>query len=87
MPDGSVRVIRRPEREGDARRGERRWHGRREGYGKRHDRRAGHSHAEHSRAERPRSDEERQAHRARRKLAREIVRALEESGYGKIDKA
>lgn len=31
--------------------------------------------------------EERQARRARRRLARHIVRALEESGYGEIDKA
>lgn len=96
MPDGSVRVIRRPEREGEPRGERRHRHGGHRGMGHgmghgKHEGRRGHGRhghrAEHGRAERPHSDEARQAQRARRQLAREIVRALEESGYGNIEKA
>lgn len=95
-PDGRVRLVRRGmERDeqrhscghrhqhGETRHGEQRAFGRSEAGSRDYGRRAHSRWAEGEGEE----GEGREAHRARRRLAREIVRALEESGYGRSDQA
>lgn len=85
-PDGRVRLVRRGQGTGEmghrCETGGRRRHGR--GWHRQHM-------IESDRSRRhdafPASDDDREARRARRTLARSIVRALEESGYGEIRQA